>query len=280
MCGRYVIVSDVVTIEKRFNIPLKFDGKIEPNFNAGVGQMLPVIANDEPNRIKLFRFGFTPNWATDRRITINARVDTSNDNPNNEMDYFSRGGKAGIYLAKYWRSSIRSKRCIIIADAFYEGSKEEKLSKPFLVHMRNKKRPFAMAGVYDEFEDNDGSIKQGFAILTVPANEVLAAIGHHRSPVIIPNSAIQNYLNSDLSGITEYLKPYDANLMNAYPVSPTMKNQRLNSKSLIEPIGQRVIKEYDELFMEGLKLEGMGDKKRSRKSGSHWGDTPDWAKPK
>jgi len=275
MCGRYTIVSDVVTIEKKFNISIKSDFQIEPNYNAAPGQMLPVISNEDTRQLQLFRFGYTPSWSKDGRMTINARVDNKESNPNNDMDYFERGGKPGIYQKPYWRTAIRNQRCVIIADAFYEGPEKEKLSKPYLVHMQNKQRPFAFAGIWDEFEDNNGNLIKGFAILTVPANSLLKAIGHHRSPVIIADHAITSYLQRDLSGITDLLKPYNPKLMNAYPVSPRMKSWKENDKDLVQPIGERIIKEYEHVMTENLKLEGMGDKRRRKREEDnnkpHWG---------
>lgn len=264
MCGRYVIVANRVKIEKKFNLSLKSEIEIEKNYNVAPGQFAPVISNDAPRDLQLFRFGFTPTWAKDNRLTINARVDSKKNNPNDAIDYFDKGGKPGIFQENYWKTAIRSKRCVIIADAFYEGSKEEKLNRPFLVHMRNKQKPFAMAGVWSEFIDKNGIEQKGFAILTVPANAVLQKIGHHRSPVILEDHAINSYLKNDLSGISALLKPYNPNLMNAYPVSPRMKSWKENDIDLIQPIGQRVIKEYEEAFVEKLKLEGMGDNKRKK----------------
>lgn len=267
MCGRYVITAEVSSIEKRFNLSLKSEIEIIPNYNVGPGQFAPVILNHNPKELILSRFGYTPSWKEkSSRLTINARVDNKDTNPNDDMNYFKRGGSPGIFHHKYWSSAIRNQRCIVIADAFYEGSKEDKLNKPYLVHMRNKQRPFAMAGVWSQFTDKDGVQQSCFAILTVPANKLLHKIGHHRSPVIIPNHLIQNYLLQELRDISSLLVPYDSSFMNAYPVSSRMKNWKENDKSLVNPIGELLVPEFEDKMIEKIKLEGMGDRKNNKRT--------------
>lgn len=258
MCGRYVIVSKVVTIEKKFNISISSDEEVKPNYNLGPGQLGPIITNENPNQLQFGRFGYAPHWSKDSKININARLDSIADNPNNSLDYFEKGVKPGIFQHPFWRSAIRKKRCIIFADAFYEGPRKEKLNKPYLVYLRNKQRPFAMAGVWDEFKDTDGTLKPCFAILTVPANKVLNAIGHHRSPLILAPEHVMDYLNNPLAEIKSLLKPLSHEAMNAYPVSIAMKSGKENHKDLVNPIGQPLFNEKGEIMVQELKLFGMG----------------------
>ena len=245
MCGRYVTVTTVEKIQKVLNIVIKNDIEIPKNYNLSPGQFGPVITNDNPHEVQLFKFGYTPSWSKDGRLTINARADTKESNPENKMDYFDTGGKPGIYAKKYWSSAIRTKRCIIIADAFYEGPAKEKLSKPFLIHMRNKKRPFAMGGVWSTWKNQEGEEVNNFAIITVPANQLLDKIGHPRCPLIVSNYDIGLWLNGSLGDITPLFKPYPAQYMNAYPVDNKMKSWKEQGKELIQPIGQLVMDEFE-----------------------------------
>lgn len=276
MCGRYVIVSEVVSIEKQFNISIEANFKIQPSYNVSPGQMAPVILNHNPRKLELARFGYTPSWSDQSRMSINARVDSSEDNPTDDSQYFAKGGKPSIFQHRFWRGAIRNKRCIIIADAFYEGPKKERLSKPYLVYMRNKQRPFAMAGVWDEYEANDGSQQIGFAILTVPPNDLMNQIGHHRSPVILPPSKINQYLTGELSDIGNLLTPYPAKYMNAYPVDAKMKSWKENGKDLVQPIGNPIYQEHDQFMQEKLNLQGMGDHKRKKREKDPF--KPKWGK--
>lgn len=97
------------------------------------------------------------------------------------------------------------------------------------------------------------------SIITTVANELLQKIGHHRMPVILKSEHEREWLNpnTELTNITRLLEPYDYSLMNAYPISPDIKNPRNNSKDLLQPIGDLVISEK----IEEVKNEDYNRKK-------------------
>jgi len=273
MCGRYVIISKVSEIEKRFNAKAHDPELLIPRVNVGIGQMAPVIAFDKPHEIQFFKFGLTPSWAGKRTYFFNARAE-GDLNQNDDPKYT---GGAGILQKPAFRKCIRSQRCLVIADAFIEGPRKEKLSKPFVIYMRSGQRPFAMAGIWDEWVDKEtGEIEKSFAIVTTAANDLLQRIGHHRGPVILNGEEEAAWLNpqTTLSEITEMLRPFDSERMNAYPISPEIKHPASEGIGLLAPIGQRIVPEYDyEIFSE-VKLYGMGESPaRERKAGeNHLGD--------
>lgn len=160
-----------------------------------------------------------------------------------------------------------------MADAFIEGPEKEKLSKPYVVYLRER-RPFAFAGVWDEWVNPEtGNTLRSFAILTTVANPLLQKIGHHRSPVILEPNQERDWISSDLplSDVTSMLEPYEAQHMNAYPIDPVIKNPRAQGVELLKPIGERIYKEYDYEIYEELRLEGMGEtraRQRGREDGS------------
>ena len=242
MCGRYVIVSKAEKIEKKFNVT--FDQPLTPNYNVSTGQIAPVITSDNPRRVENLHFGFTPSWAKQKTYIINARAEGDHNKENNPK--FT--GAKGIITKPFFRKSIRSKRCLVLADAFIEGTTIEKLDNPFLVYLRNKDRPFAMAGIFDEWKDESSNeVYRSFAIITCPPNSLMQKIPHHRMPVILEAKDYNKWLslNTDLSKITSLLYPYDYKLMNAFPISKEVKKPSNNESSLINPIGERLIKEYD-----------------------------------
>lgn len=258
MCGRYVVVSSVVAIEKKFNVKAEQTELFQPNFNVGPGAYAPVITNDKPDELQLFQFGLTPSWAKKKMYLFNAR----SEGDNNKADDPAYRGAKGIISKPSFRKPIRSKRCLVIADCFYEGPKKERLSKPYVVYLREKKRPFAFAGIWDSWVDQEtGEVSNGHSIITTVSNPLTQAIGHHRSPVILKESDYSTWLNTDLplESATKLLEPYPAEEMNAYPVDPRIKNPRENDRDLIEPIGQRVFKEFDYEIHRELKLFGMGE---------------------
>lgn len=256
MCGRYVVVSSIETIEKRFNIDAD-SVTFEPQFNVSPGNFAPVILNRSKHELSLGQFGFTPSWAKKRMYLFNARAE-GDGNKDNNPDY--SGGK-GIITKPAFRNSIRNKRCLVIADAFIEGTTKERLSKPYLVYLKNKQRPFAFAGIYDDWVDIDtGETFISYAIITTVTNALLQKIPHHRSPVILRQQHERIWLNENapLTDITNLLQPYPAEDMNAYPISDAIKNPVTEGKELIEPIGERLTPETSLNFKSEIKLYGMG----------------------
>lgn len=256
MCGRYITVSSIKTIEKRFNVTTPQPALYLPNTNVSHGEPAPVITNEAPNELQFFQFGFTPHWAQKQFYMINARA----EGDHNKEDDPAYTGTRGIINKPMFRKSIRSRRCLVIADAFIEGPKKEKLSKPYVVYLKNKVRPFAMAGIWDEWVNQQtGEVVRSFAIITTVSNDLLQRIGHHRSPVLLHPEQERDWLNTALSlgEVTAMLDPFDASKMNAYPIDSAIKNPRVNGLELIKPIGERVYSEYEYELYEEVKLEGM-----------------------
>jgi putative SOS response-associated peptidase YedK len=267
MCGRYVTVSEIKVIEKKFKVTAPNADKYYPNTNVSAGELGPVITSENPDVLQFYQFGYSPSWAKKQFYMINARSE-GDHNKENDPNY---SGAKGIISKPMFRNSIRSKRCLVVADAFIEGPQKEKLSKPYCVFLRDQKRPFAFAGIWDEWVDpNSGEIIPNFAIITTRSNAVTQALGHHRSPVILDEENYDVWLDVSrpLSDVTELLEPYPAKHMNAYPIDTGIKNPRSNGLALLQPIGERVMKEYSFQFLEHIKLEGMGmSSARRRKLG-------------
>lgn len=257
MCGRYVTITKIKEIEKRFNVVAEDASQYQENTNVSTGQLAPVITNEDPKQLQFYQFGFTPFWAKKQFYVINAR----SEGDHNKEDDPAYCGAKGIVNKPMFRQSIRSKRCLVVADAFIEGPKKERLSKPYLVYQRNGERPFAFAGIWDEWVNKEtGEIVKSFAIITSVSNSVTQAIEHHRSPVILPAEAEQLWLDQQLplGEVTSLLEPYPGEELNAYPISVDIKNPMNNGLDLLKPIGERVIPEYEYVIYQDLKLEGMG----------------------
>jgi len=260
MCGRYILVQKLELIEKRFNVTAPEGSEWKPSYNISPGQLAPVITGNNPRELQLFRFGMTPFWSKKAMYMINARAEGDH---NKEDDPNYKGAK-GIITKPSFRKPIRSQRCLIIADAFIEGTVKEKLSKPYVVYLKNNIRPFAFAGIWDEWTNREtGEIIRSFAIITTTANELLQKLPHHRSPVVLDQRSEKKWLNQDLplADATRLLRPYPADLMNAYPVDPAIKNPRAEGKDLLKPIGERIVPEFDIKTQQDVELQGMGSGK-------------------
>jgi putative SOS response-associated peptidase YedK len=173
---------------------------------------------------------------------INARAE-GDHNPDNDPRY---NGAKGIIQKPSFRKAIRSQRCLVLADAFIEGPFDRKLSEPYLVYLQGKNRPFAMAGIWDSWMDPESQRELfSFAIITTTANEVLQHIRHPRSPVILSQESEAAWLSTDtpLADVTDLLRPWPSEGMNAYPINPAIKHPGAQGLDLLQPIGERIMPE-------------------------------------
>lgn len=264
MPSRYIISTTPEAIESKFAIPPQ-SIIVENNYNISPSHYAPVITNDKPHEIQLFKFGLTPFWAKSEMNLFNARAEgdyNQDDNP-------TFRGAAGIILKKAFRKPIRSQRCIVIASAFIEGPSKLGLSKPFLIYLRKHQNPFAMAGIWDTWlNPKTGFPENSFAIITTTANSLLRQIGNSRMPVILSDGDARRWLkpSTGLAQITAMLKHFDSNLMNAYPIDPKIKNPEENDKQLIQPIGLRLLTEEKTAFIKYPYTSGYHLSRRANKS--------------
>lgn len=258
MCGRYVTVKSIQEVEKRYNVTANLIRPFTGNINVSVGQYAPVITNKDPKQLQLFQFGLTPHWAKKKMYLFNARSE-GNFNKDNDPHY---NGAKGILQKPSFRKPIRSQRCLVVADAFIEGSKEKRLNEPFLIYPRNPQTTFSLAGIWDEWADPEtGEITGSFSIITTTANDLLQRVGHHRSPVILQGDEESIWIdnNVDISDITALLKPFEARNFNAYPISSDIKSPKAVDSTLLKPLGPTIYPEFEYVIYDDLKLFGMGE---------------------
>jgi len=198
MCGRYSYTHTRDKIIKRFGIKVADNWK--PRYNVAPSQEMMVITNATPDKASIFRWGFIPNWSTDEKVgfnMINARAEN-------------------ILSKALFRESIRSKRCLIPADGFYEWKKSGKNKTPFRVTLSSDEA-FSFAGIWDSWERKDGEIINTYSIITTSANELMQEL-HDRMPVILPKDLEKDWLRQDLKDgdINDMLKQYDSRKMTFY----------------------------------------------------------------
>lgn len=223
MCGRFTIT---VTLEELITHYLIDDSKIatlKPNYNVAPMHNVPaVIASDAGKRLGELRWGLVPFWAKDDKIgskMINARAETVAEKP-------------------AFKRLLKSKRCIIPADGFYEWKKDGTSKQPYRILMSDGSL-FSFAGLYDTWEDPEGKKLSTCTIITTTPNSLMEDI-HDRMPVILRPEDEADWLgrdNDDVESLLKLLKPYDAAKMRAYKVPSAVGNVRNNSKELLEDIG-------------------------------------------
>lgn len=264
MFERFILASDFKRIESRFSMAKLPDlVEYEPSYNISVGDKCYIINNNQTKEIQSFEFGLNVNG--DVLPFVRSEGDRNLDD---NQDY--KGSKA-IFLKPEFNRLIRYQRCLVLADAFVVGIGD---NKPHLVYLRDKKRPFAFAGIWVcVLDKKTGEDVKSFAIITTTANPLISRLGYNRMPVILFNEHEITWLRSSaqLSDILCLLCPYPAKLMNAYPVSDKIEDKSLNDISLIQPSGKPVYTEptfvrykkpkRENSFPNVLLAERMGVKK-------------------
>jgi len=211
MCGRYRLSRRKQVLEERFD-SVAGDEEWNPRYNVAPTQPVPVIRQNpkEPLReLSLIRWGLVPAWAKDSSggaRMINARSETVSTLP-------------------AFRDSFKSRRCLVPADGFYEWQKTGKARQPYCFEV-NGGELFAFAGIWDRWKDASGKTLETCSILTTTPNAVTSAV-HDRMPVILDPDNYDLWLDprmKDTGAVCELLKPYDARLMQCFPVSPRVNN--------------------------------------------------------
>ena len=214
MCGRYRLSRRKQIVEEYFD-SVSGEEDWTPRYNIAPTQPVPVIRQNptEPVReLSLVRWGLIPSWANDPSVAakmINARSETAATKP-------------------AFRDPLKSRRCLIPADGFYEWQKTGKAKQPYCFEVAEGEL-FAFAGLWDRWKDSSGNAVETCSILTTTPNAVTSAL-HDRMPVILDPDSYDLWLDpgmTDVRVVSEVLKPNDARLMRSYPVS-TRINQVAN----------------------------------------------------
>jgi len=222
MCGRFTLTVDPGQLQDTFpwaTIPDTFP----PRFNIAPTQPVAVISNDGKNLMDFYVWGLIPSWAKDPDIgnrMINARAETLAEKP-------------------AFRSAFKRRRCLILADGFYEWQQEagKKTKIPMYIQLKNKK-PFAFAGLWEIWNANDGSEIRSCTIITTRPNRMMEEI-HNRMPAILAPQHYQLWLSPDekeAGSLAALLEPIPSDEMKAYPVSRLVNSPNNDLPDCILPV--------------------------------------------
>ncbi|MFD3003099.1 SOS response-associated peptidase [Pontibacter toksunensis] len=219
MCGRYSVIPKAKgnsRVSKLLENHLK-----DAHYNAAPSQALPVVTNKQPNEIQFFSWGLQPFWAKDVKSikrSINARAETLTEKPT-------------------FRNLLKSKRCLVPADGFYEWMATPQGKVPHRILLKNDEL-FSFAGLWDEWLDrNTGEVLHTYAIITTDANNLVKPI-HDRMPVILSPEAEKLWLDEHETqeDLLSLLKPFEADNMKTYPVSPLVNSPLNNVPEVINSL--------------------------------------------
>ena len=225
MCGRFTLTQPA-SIAAKFGLDNFAPVEPEfytPRFNVAPTQRIVVIPTiDGQREARRMRWGLVPSWAKDAKIgpaRINARADSVASKPT-------------------FREAFRRRRCLIPADGFYEWKPGLRGKQPYRITLADGSM-FAFAGLWERWRDpaTDQSL-DSCCIVTCDTNELTAQF-HDRMPVIIAAEDYDTWLTGTPEQALTLLKPYPAELMRAYPVSPEVNSPKNDSAELVIELQER-----------------------------------------
>jgi putative SOS response-associated peptidase YedK len=224
MCGRFAFYSPSEATAALFGV----DGALAPGvagnesrYNIAPTQFVAAIRenNEQQRELVMLRWGLVPFWARDPAIgnrMINARAETVAEKPS-------------------YRAAFKHRRCIVLADGFYEWHREGDVKTPYFISLASGK-PFALAGLWEDWQDkNSGDSLQTTTLITVAANDFMQSL-HHRMPVILQPETADEWLERP----HDYLEKAAARTpaLQAWPVNRRVNNARNQGKELIDVDGE------------------------------------------
>ncbi len=215
MCGRFSQSQPADVIAQAFQVAEV--PPLTPRYNIAPTQSVATVLQTPEHQNRQFRmlhWGLIPSWAKDTKMgarLINARAETVAEKP-------------------AFRSAFRQRRCLVLADGFYEWQQQEskKQKQPFYFRLSDK-HPFAFAGLWECWEDGSGEKIESCTLLTTEPNELMNPI-HNRMPVILDPKDYDLWLDPKVKKpelLQPLLRPYPAEEMTIYPVS-TVVNKPSN----------------------------------------------------
>ncbi|MEH2331811.1 SOS response-associated peptidase [Nostoc sp.] len=233
MCGRFTLNQSAAGLSEVFHIESVPD--LAAEYNIAPTQMVATVLQNpesEKREFKHLHWGLIPSWAKDAGMgakLINARAETVAEKP-------------------AFRSAFKHRRCLVLADGFYEWQRQQGKKQPFYFRLQDG-QPFGFAGLWERWRclrqpeagtpANEEIIS--CTILTTAANELLQPI-HERMPVILEPQDYDLWLDSQVQTaqtLQQLLRPYPAPAMIAYPVSTLVNNSRHNSSECIVPLSEK-----------------------------------------
>jgi putative SOS response-associated peptidase YedK len=222
MCGRFTLTVDPAQLQEAFPWAV-IPNDLNPRFNIAPSQPVAVIPNTEDYVLSMYKWGLIPSWSKDPTIgdrMINARAET-------------------LAEKSSFRNAFRRRRCLVLADGFYEWKQNPglKSKQPIYIRLKNN-QPFAFAGLWELWTSPDGNVIHSCTIITTQPNSLIQSI-HNRMPVILPPETYKPWITpSDLPAtqLNEFLVPYPADEMIAYPISKMVNSPQFDSPELIKPL--------------------------------------------
>jgi putative SOS response-associated peptidase YedK len=221
MCGRFTLTATAQRLQAAF--PLFDIPELPPCFNVAPTHLVAAVRQATPETKPAFcqlRWGLIPFWAEDKKIgasLINARADSVATKP-------------------AFRDAFKRRRCLVLADGFYEWQTLGKKDKrPYHLRLKHE-RPFAFAGLWDTWKGDETPL-ESCTIITTDANDLVRPL-HDRMPVILSPRDYTRWLDPtpcDPQVLQEMLQPLPAQEMAMTALAPHVNNVRSQGPECLEP---------------------------------------------
>ena len=219
MCGRFTITADGEVIVSEFGLPdVPFDYR--PRYNiAPMQDVLAIVQDGEQRRAGWLRWGLVPKWADDPSVgtrMINARSET-------------------IMERSAFSEAFEQRRCLIVADGFYEWQRIGNIKVPMRIHLRDN-RPFAFAGLWERWTRKGQAPLTTCTILTTSPSASIANI-HDRMPVMLGERERELWLDrtAEPQALQQLLQPYPEEELHAYAVSQLINHVANDAPECVAP---------------------------------------------
>lgn len=216
MCGRFTLTIDINRVAQAFHVEPSV--QVQPRYNIAPTQDVVAVMRNGTTHLDMLRWGLIPAWAKEESVgsrMINARAETLAEKPS-------------------FKRLLTSRRCLIVADGFYEWKQENGGKTPMYITLKDQE-PFAFAGLWDAWKSPEGSVLRTCTIITTAPNALLASI-HNRMPVILPREVQDDWLDPALKeapALQNLLKSYPTEEMTARPVGRLVNNPKYDSAELL-----------------------------------------------
>ncbi|GGH23204.1 SOS response-associated peptidase [Paenibacillus segetis] len=212
MCQRFSMAAELPEVKEHFEIS-RVMYYYKDRYNISPTQEMPVVLQQDGERIlDEFRWGFVPYWGKD---AINADLRNVHQNPT-------------------YPKMVDKQRCIIPCNGFYYWKKEGKKTYPVRVVMKNRSI-FGVAGLYEIWRDARWEPLRTCTLVMTEANPLISEF-ESRMPAILSPQDMNRWLDeetNDLEALNPILRPYSAEEMEVYAVTPMIENNRHDSVECI-----------------------------------------------
>ena len=223
MCGRYSLATpDLHGLDDRFT----FRGEgldYEPRYNIAPTQKVLTVVGHPERQAEYMRWGIIPFWSKTEKTKysmINARDDK-------------------LLESRVFAPLLPGRRCLIVADGFYEWKKEGKERIPMRITLKGGE-PFGFAGLWSPWTNPETKeVLNTCTIITTSPNDLIEPI-HNRMPVILPYEAEEMWLDSRVQNtetLMSLLRPFPTDSMEAYQVSSLVSSAKNDVPECILSIG-------------------------------------------